>query len=830
MTHRHPARRCALRLVVAAAALLPAQPVLGADTPGLEGEPSSLGSVGRPVHVVGRDALFATGETDLGAALGELVPAFRYASPLATNGDDHVRTGTLRGLAPDQMVVLVNGKRQHTSSKFYTANQAGRGSVGVDLALLPMSAVARVEVRSGGAGGRFGSGAQAGVINIVLDDSDQGGRFHGSFGQRRSAIEGVPRLMGTNVNDEAGTIDLALSGNLTEDDGSGDDLSLQGSWGFELGNEGFMRLSAEYQEREASNRAGYDRRRQYPLNPDGSFDVRERTVDRRRDSYGDPAHEELNILFNAEVPVAGRTSFYGFTFLGTRNATSDAPFVRPVDDRNVPDVYPDGFLPEIESDTDDRSFTLGFRGERWGWNWDLSYNQREDELDLGVNQSLNPTFGELSPTTFVVGNNETKRITMRLDLGREWQPRWLAGTLNTEAGIATVEEEYEIETGEPAAAFDAGRSDPAALPVRAAVVGFPGFPLEVERSRETFAAYAGATAELIDSVTVEASARLDDMDDLGSEVSADLAAEWALTEAMTLRGAVGRGFHAPSLAQVTYTRTVDTVTAAGTRQAGVFQSDSPVATALGGAALEEQTATHGSLGIGFRPFDQLEAAVDLWQVEIDDRVVLSRTLSGGGVDAALLAAGLGDVTSARFTANAVDVRARGIDARVRYLTPLFDGELELDLGATHQETDVTGARSFTTAAGDVIDAFDGRARAQLEDAQPDTKAIAGAVWQRGGFTLGTRLTRVSGTTDYGDTPAQRLDMDSAWLVDLDMGYRVSPQIQFSVGVHNALNEYPETLPVGDGLPSAHERFPYSGYAGYDAAGRLMYARASFDVR
>ncbi|MEQ8991195.1 MAG: TonB-dependent receptor, partial [Pseudomonadales bacterium] len=685
-------------------------------------------------------------------------------------------------------------------------------------------------VLSGGAGGGHGSGALAGVINIVLDDAAAGGRFEASFGQRRTAIEGVPRFGGAVVDDVAGTIELGLSGNLTEDDGDGNDLVLQGSWGFALGDGGFMRLSAEYQDRNSANRAGYDARQQYPLRPDGSFDVRERTIDRRRSAYGDPALEELNILFNAAMPVGGGVDVYGFTFLGTRNVETFAPFVRAVDARNVPALYPDGFLPKLESDIDDRSFSLGLRGEHWGWRWDLSYNQREDEIDLSVADTLNPTFGAGSPRSFVTGNNETQMSGFQLDVVRGWQPSWLAGPLILEAGVASASEEYEVETGDLASYFDAGLAGVVSERLPAASVGFAGFASELENTRDTDSAYAALRAAVTNRLDVSLAARYDDLDDLGGQFSADLGAELKLVHGLLLRAAAGRGFHAPALAQSTYNRAVRFVTPAGSRESGVYAPDSAEAAALGGGSLNEETAEHASVGLHYAPGERWSLSVDAWQVDVEDRVVLSPELSGGVVTDAMAAAGLADIDAVQFALNGADVRTRGIDARAGYRLDVRRGVLDLDLGVSRHTTRVDDLRSLTTAAGDAVTPFGDRAAAQLEAEHPELKLIARAAWQRGPWDVQGRLTRLGAVTDFGSRDVERFEMDAAWLLDLDLRYRVNRRVAFGVGVHNLLNEYPDVRPTGADQPVEHSLYPFSGYAPFNAGGRLMYARmsATFD--
>ncbi len=810
--------------VSAASATAAAAPAAEADAPG---------SVGRIVAVLHRDELAATGETDLAAALAALLPSFHFPAPFAVNagggGDDHVRVGTLRGLAPDQMVVLVNGEPQHTSALFLTADLPGRGSAGFDLGLVPFSAVSRVEIMEGGASGRHGSGALAGVINIVLEDAPAGGRLSAAFGQRRTTISGVPKLEGVVIED--GSLRLGRASERVVDDGDGDDLTLMGDWGFALGSGGFMHVAAEYEDRDATSRGGFDPRQQYPLRGDGSFDVRERTIDRLQTRYGDPEMTELDISLNAALPLSDRVTLYGFTALGTRDSESTAEFVRPLDPRNAAELYPDGFLPLIESDIDDRNFTIGFRGRHWGWDWDASYSQREDEIDWALRGSLNPSFGELSPARFVTGNNEMQMRRIALEASRDLTVAFLAHPLWVELGVESRSEEYEMERGELGSYLDAGERDPAAGPVPAWSQGFAGYRDEVEGTRDLTAVYASAHNRLSRQVTLAASLRLDAYDDLDEQVSFDLGADVVLSDALRLRAAGGVGFRAPSMAQTTYTRTRATVTATGPVLEGVFAPGSLVAGALGVDELKEESAVHVSVGAVYSPRPDLRLTLDAWQVDVDDRVVLSDELSGAAMTDAVEQSGAEEAVSlARVAFNGSDVRVRGVDLSARYTMDLWSGRLDLEAGATRRWTDVSVHGTTSPLTGATFQPFGSLAAAQLEAEQPDSKLIVGAAWARGPVNVRTRLTRLGETEDLTFDAANPLRIDPLWLLDLDVSFTVNRTVTFGVGVHNLLDEYPDVRPSGAGQPVANGLYPYSSYSPINGNGRLMYGRitAAFD--
>jgi len=368
----------------------------------------------RPLQVIDRAALDATGYSDLPRALAAVAPAFAVTTPFTRNGNDHVRAPTLRGLGPDQLVVLVDGKPLQASAMFNTAaDVVGRGSNAFDLRMIPLSAVARVELLTGGASGRYGSGAVAGVVNVVLDSSADGGALTVQAGTWLGNIEGVPDNAGVLLDDQAGTITLQPTGRRVEDDGDGEELVLLGSWGVGIGADGYLRIAADYRDRGPSNRAGFDPRQQFPRTADGGFAARESVVDRLNNRHGLPDLSELNVVAKTAVALTDRLDIYGTVGIGTRDGESSAAFQRPIEDTNVPALFPDGFRPRIKTNIDDRRVTLGFRGDHFGWHWDLSHNQRSDELDWELDNSLNPSLGAASPTSFVVGNNISVPLSFR---------------------------------------------------------------------------------------------------------------------------------------------------------------------------------------------------------------------------------------------------------------------------------------------------------------------------------------------------------------------------------------------------------------------------------
>ena len=313
-----------------------------------------------PVDVFSEEALTSQGTTELAEALSNAAPSLNFPRPSITDGTDHIRPATLRGLAPDQTLVLVNSKRRHQSALVNVNGSMGRGSAAVDLNAIPLAAIESVEVLRDGASAQYGSDAIAGVINLRLREAREGGSATLTYGEYNTEVE-------------------TERGQRNETDGA---TMTASAWvGLPLGEEGFLTLSGEYRDRDPTSRGDFDNR--VPGSPVTS-------------RYGDADVEDITAYVNAGMPLSGDWGIYGWVGYQQREGNS-AAFPRIFNDaRNVPAIYPNGFLPLITTDIDDLAVGWGVRGKLGGWDSDLSLVYGSNEVVYGVENSLNTSYGAAS--------------------------------------------------------------------------------------------------------------------------------------------------------------------------------------------------------------------------------------------------------------------------------------------------------------------------------------------------------------------------------------------------------------------------------------------------
>ena len=764
-----------------------------------------------PVDVISAGTLENNGSTELNVALSYALPSFNFPQPAITDGTDHVRPATLRGLGPDQTLVLVNSRRRHSSALVNLNGSVGRGSSAVDLNTIPVSAIGRVEVLRDGASAQYGSDAIAGVINIGLREAREGGQVTASYGEYATEI---PLVDGARSVNDGGT------------------TSLSGWVGLPLGAEGFLTLSAEYRDREPTNRAGPDSRQQYPDLPGGGLDPRELTFDRINHRFGLSASEALTLFANAGLPIGDTAELYGWASYQTRDGQSAGFFRRASDSRNVPAIYPDGFLPYITSDVEDISVLGGVRGD-WGeWGYDFSLGYGRNELGYGVENSLNTSMGASSPTRFDAGAMIYDQLTANADFHRTYDVAAFAGPLSLAVGAEYRLEGYQIEAGEPASYINGGvtGSGGAILPSGSQV--FPGFQPsnEVDEDRDSIALYIDAETDVTDRLTVSAAARGESYSDFGETLTGKLAARYQFTDAFAVRGAISNGFRAPSLQQsyFTSTATVFTGTPPVPVEVGTFPATSPVATALGGQALDAETSLNLSGGIVFTQ-GGFTLTVDAYAIDIDDRIVLSENLSGPDVEALLTGAGITGVTSARFFINGVDTETRGIDAVASYNWQTADwGDFDFTLGVNVTDTEVTAAPTSEVLPG--VSLFARREIARFEVGQPENKVIAAVDWSRGPFGGFVRATRFGETVDPGSAADGSGDevLSPKTIVDAEFSADITDGLNIAFGANNLFDEYPDVTAETPALDGTFSRiFPFSGFSPFGFSGRYLYGRVRY---
>ncbi len=831
-----------------------------------------------PVDVISAEQLQQSGLTETARLLRDLVPSLNFPQPSITDGTDAIRPATLRGLGPDQTLVLVNGKRRHVSALLNINGSVGRGSAAVDLNQIPATSIGRVEVLRDGAAAQYGSDAIAGVINFQLNDARKGGRFFVNYGGFNTRLAGVKQV--TGVNGVAGqtptlTADGVLQLNNTGKDlkvTDGEVLAVGGNIGLPLGAEGFINITAEYRDRNDTNRAGYDPRRNFSQS--GALDAKELTIDRLYHRYGDPKTEDINIVVNMGTPLNDAIDFYAFGTYGKRDAESAGFFRRAADDRNVLSIYPDGFLPLINSDSTDYAFTGGLKGDLGGWNWDLSASYGSNKVAFDITDTLNASLGAASQTAFDAGSVEYGQFTTNLDVNRDIEVSGI-DELTVSFGAEWRRERYQIGAGEPnsyaAGPVLIGANNPLVTGLaatRRASRGsqvFPGYQpivggvdVTLPKSRENVSIYAEVDADISSGFNVQVAGRFEDYSDFGSTLNGKVASRLELIDGLALRGAVSTGFRAPSLHQQFFTAAAINNIGGVLFDALTLSVDNPVAKALGSAPLKAEKSVSWSAGAVFNKIDGLDVTFDYYQIDIDDRIVLSDNLTatrtaagvpsgsnpGLGIAQILNAAGFNDITVARFFFNGIDTRTKGFDLIATYRTDLGDfGKLSLTGGYNWNDVKITGRRTTPGSLVQVpgINLFGRQESLRIERGQPRDRINLGADWERGWLSATLRANRFGEVFSPGLTPINDVLLAPRWITDLE--FRLRPEggfvegVELAVGANNLFDQYPTVNPTGRAIDpltgsqanlSVNNYFlPYSAFSPFGFNGRFLYARLSY---
>ncbi|WAC59907.1 TonB-dependent receptor plug domain-containing protein [Brevundimonas sp. SL130] len=727
-----------------------------------------------PVDVVTAQSLQNRGTTEFATALAQSVPSLTFPRPSANDGSDSIRPATLRGLSPDQTLVLVNGTRRHASALVNVNGTVGRGSAAVDLNAIPTSALDRVEVLRDGASAQYGSDAIAGVVNLRLKEASSGGGASVTYGQYLTTVK-------------------TARGERDEQDGA---TTTASAWqGFALGEDGFLTLSAEYMNRESTNRSDYDPR----TAANGAITAR----------YGDPDVEQWTVFANAGKGLGKGWEAYGWAGYQDRESSS-AAFPRLSDNvNNVTAIYPNGFLPKIAVHSKDASLAGGLRGVIAGWDADFSLVYGRNALDFRTEDTLNSTYGADSLTSFDSGSLIYDQLVLGADFNRQFEAGLEGGPLNLAWGLEQRWENYKIEAGQ-AESYNRGPLG-SNTALTSGAQGFPGFQPsnEVDVDRDNFAAYADIELPITEKLTVAGAVRFENYSDFGDTQTGKLSARYDFTSHFALRGSVSTGFRAPSLQQSYFTSTSSVIQDGAVVETGTFPSTSVVGTALGGKPLKPETSTNYSLGAVVR-LGAFDLTVDAYKIDIEDQIVLSELLR----DSALLTP-LG-VQAARFFLNGVSTSTEGVDVVGRYRLP----------------TERVGDFDFTVAANfndvsldtDLSTTLFGRSRIlTIEEGTPDTKVSAGADWRLQKWAATLRATYYGDVLQPGSVAANDYHTGEKTVVDLEGRYQLTDRVGLAVGADNLFDEYPEATPASlnsNGVVG----YSYSSPFGFN--GRFVYARVN----
>jgi iron complex outermembrane receptor protein len=746
-----------------------------------------------PIDIITPEALQATGTTELATALSRTLPSLNFPRPAISDGTDAVRPAQLRGLAPDQVLVLVNGKRRHTTALLNLNGTQGRGSSPVDLNAIPIAAIQRVEVLRDGASAQYGSDAIAGVINIVLKGDAGSGSLNARAGQYSA--------------------------------GDGRTVQLSGDSGFALGEAGVLHLSAQAVDSEQTDRA-----RPFAGTPGPTTPPSGAVVQRQ----GDPAIEQAALGFNARIEIDEALELYAFGTASRRDALSNGFFRAAGDSRNVPAIYPNGFLPQIRNIADDRAVVIGLRTQTaGGTDIDFSYNYGNSDLSFDVENSLNRSFGAASQRNFYAGALESAQHVLNLDFGRTFDVAALEYPVALAYGLEWRGDEFEQRAGEPASYLNGGVLLPSGAPAPSGAQVFPGFRPADARAfdRHSYAAYIDLEADLTDRLSFGIAARAETYSDFGDTTSGKLSARYAFTPAVALRGTVSTGFRAPSLQQQFFQSTATnfiSVPGVGTVPFDIrtFRVNDPAAIALGAEPLRAEESRNASLGLVLQPMDDLYITLDAYRIEIDDRIALSENLTSAPVRDFLNANGFPDVGGGRYFTNAIDTTTEGVDLVATYRWAFDAGAVDLTGGYNYNRTEIdriapNPARLEAIAPGTLR--FGRTETGRLEVGSPRTKLFLGSDWTFGPWSLTANTTRYGSVTVRGATPALDQTFDARWLLDLAASYRVD-RWEFTIGADNVLDEYPEEVIFAN---STAGQLVYSSSSPFGFNGAFVYGNVRY---
>lgn len=737
-----------------------------------------------PVDVIDEAAIRSTGATETGKILQLLAPSFNFSTTFVSDGTDIIRPATLRALGPDQVLVLVNGKRRHQQALLNVQQTIARGSAGYDVNSIPASAIDHIEVLRDGAAAQYGSDAIAGVINIILKN-------------------------------QAGVTDVSLDAGQTYE-GDGESLMTGLNTGFRLANDGFLNLTFEYRDRGETNRAGPDSLRASPP-----------AVTQR---LGDADSQDMSAWLNAEVP-AGDGEFYAFGGWSNREGNSSGFFRTAGDGRTIPAIYPQGFLPTIITEPTDLSMALGYRADIAGdWHYDLGVNYGNSEFKFREENTANVTYWyeptnpnnptgprfESTPTSADTGTLEFDELTLNLDF--RGLVDWGVGTgpLNLATGLEWRQDGYKIEAGDEVS-YEYGRTNNRSIIIldqtgaiaQPGTQGFPGWsPQEaVDENRNSFAVYIDTEAQLSDKFLAGAAVRYEDYSDFGNTVTGKLSGRVDFTDAVALRGTVSTGFRAPSVQQTFYSQRSTNLNAAGVlTDTLTARQDSAVTRAFGIPALKEETSQNYSLGLVVTPAARFRLTVDLYRIEIDDRIVFSSNIGLGtsaAIDAILNSLNVGQVL---FFTNAIDTKTDGLDVVALYDWKLSSESLISLEGAFHfNDTEVTDRRSSSSILPPAV-LFDQAQVTLIEEGQPGEHYVLSGTYFRGGWKGNLRFNYFGEVAGEGFTPGFKQTWGGKWLTDVSLTAPLGNNLSLTIGGLNVFDEYPDKWDEQRAFP-----FPQLGF-------------------
>ncbi|HEX5345376.1 MAG TPA: TonB-dependent receptor [Duganella sp.] len=720
-----------------------------------------------------REVENALSSGEVGAALQALAPSINFPRIESSGASDSVRGVQLRGLAPDQVLVLINGKRRHASAVLDTESSFA-GTVPVDVNAIPPGAIDHIEILRDGAGAQYGSDAVAGVINIVLKQQRTGGSASVSYGAHHTQFD---------PTEERKT--------------DGQTRIVNADYGVPLGDAGYLRFGAESRSRNPTQRAG--------ASDAGWTSWNSTPADLALDGKvvfksGDSQSHNNYAFYNALLPLSEGVDAYSFATLNKRQSDGSAYFRYPGDPSNVLALYPNGYRPVTHGDQTDVSVVAGVRLASGGWNWDLSARHGGNIFRYDLSNSANASLGAQSPTSFHLASFDYRQDALNADLTRELNLGGLP--VNLAIGAEYSRETYTSSPGD-AASYAAGPITDAPPGAQAG----PGLrPQDAfDGSRHLSSVYADIESDLSKELLVGAAVRYSDYSDFGSASTGKLSARYKFNEQFLLRGSVSNSFRAPALVQTGFRFSTLNFNSdgSGLQTASLLPASDPLARAFGAQALKPEKSTNLSLGLAWKPARNTSFTLDGYRIKIKDRITRTSDLQSDAATAYLSSIGRSDIQSVAYLANLLDTTTSGLDAVLNHDLPLAGGKLNLSaaLNLNHTSIDTVHQSSAALAKIDpTLTVLTDTSLFRIRNASPKNKLVLGADWQAEQWSLQARATRFGPLKDFSyDDEAEVIDgvhaqrFGAVWTLDVEAQYKLNKQLTFSVGADNLLDRYPQRV-------------------------------------
>ena len=724
-----------------------------------------------PIDIVSRAQIVATGKSGLKDILSSIIPSLNVPAQNGGGTSASVKPISVRGLTGDYVLVLVNGKRRHSTALINNLATIGGGSTPVDFDLIPVSAIDHIEVLRDGAAAQYGSDAIAGVINIILKSGAEGGEADATLGQTYAETGGLAQ-----VNADYGH------------------RFLDGSIHFAIGID-------HHNPAPANGLAGGI---EYPL-INGAPSPQEATANKNYGSaYGRSTLDNtLNLAYNLTTPVSADVDFYSFSTFSYRLIKDARGAYRPDDLASLPQIFPNGFQAYRLIHEIDFQAVAGLRGKFWDWDWDASSSFGRDYVWLGADSTLNASLGpSVTQTSFFMGTQIFDQWTNNLDLTRAFNIG-LATPLDVSWGVEQRWEQFTEGAGEPNSYRDGEYVVPfgatpfeilyGGRPEAAGLQSFTGTtPADAgSHSRSNYALYLDLGANIIQPWYVGLAARGEHYDDSsGDTLSGKFTSRYEILPGLAIRGAINNGFRAPSLAEQYFSTTQNTTVVNATTgqvvaaQVKFLPATSPAAKLLGSTPLTPETSVNYSAGVTWEPTHRFRATVDLYQIDIANRIVKSSPVISPSAQAVLDTLGFPGLSSAQFFTNAVNTHTTGIDAIIEYQQPLGDYGV-VNWSATYADVSTDITRIKANAVN-----FTALAQRQLTEQTPRDRLILAGDWSVDHWRIHADETRY-GAYDEPINNAADAHFSPKWLTNLDVSYDVNHHLTLSVGANNLFDQRPD---------------------------------------